>query len=794
MTPIALLPRRVFRVSGALRGLASRLLLALPMLCACGQEAADGPQVWRPGDGLLERLDRAVVLEWPESILPDDVAACWDGDPLGTVMLRSAAILKSDWVGGEMLPTELLPAKTLASGRRPRRWEAPNILSSLVSVDPAETSFWVGSTRLPTPDQDVDDVQPLVVVWDAELLLLVAISDTVPERVRVVRPVAAVDVFGEQGVRSASERPSPGSLRRRVRTGSDTRAGIMLPGPGRLSYPSAVLAVDTLDLAVRLVPRSHAVAPGRAIGPGPSRSDGAVCALDIVPLPAGDRAQATSPPAEIIRLWQASLTVEDGLVPVQVDLTAWRGRSVALQLVIEAGSSGDTIDDMVEWSGLRMTGAPARKPQSPHLVLIDVDTLRADAVGGGVHADARAGPSNNASLTPRLDAWAHERALVFDDVLSVASWTLPATATMLTGLAVHQHRLDHKTRALSPDILSLAARLSAAGYETRATTEGGYVEPSFGFDAGFDLYESLSQRELDWNASLDWITSRRSERPFFLFLQTYMVHAPYPHDGRLDDLAAPYTGFLAGRGVGYEEVIYPYERGELTLSVEDEAYVQRMYRAGVASMDEVVGSFIERLEQTLEGEPFVLVLTSDHGEAFFEHGLIDHHKGLYDEVLRIPLLLRLPEGPVGRRSDPASLIDLVPTLLDVLGLPAGDDLPGRSLLQSPRGSVPRVAHHSNVARSLHLGNHKLILGHTHAQQDPNLTIQLFDLAEDPGETDNRAYFDPELVQRMAARLSDWLASWPAPLNAGVETVMLDDAARADLMALGYLGDEEDGER
>jgi arylsulfatase len=786
MRPIALLPRRVFRVSGVLLRLATWVPLALPVLFACRQDPVEGPHVWRPGDGLLERLEQAVVLEWPDSNLADDVAACWDGDPLGTVKLRSAAIKTSAWVPGELVLEQLLPARTLASGRRPRLWEAPAVLSELASVDLADMSFWIDSEQLPVSDPSVDDVPPLVVAWDDDVLMLVAVSESVPEGVRVVRPVAAADVFGEHIARTAADRPSASSLGRRVRTGGNTRAGLLLPGPGRLSFPGAVLNADTLHLGVSLVSRSLGVAPGNALTSGPSRSDGVVCALDIVALPTGGLAQAGRS-GKGTRLWERSLSVADGLLQVQVDLSAWRGRSVALQLVTEPGPAGDPVDDLVEWTGLRMAGTPSRAPHSPHLVLIDVDTLRADAVGAG----SSEGGVATRSLTPRIDAWAGEHALVFDDVLSVASWTLPATATMLTGLAVHQHRLDHKNRSLSPGVVSLAARLSDAGYETRASTEGGYVGPSFGFDAGFELYESRSQRELDWDASLDWISARRSERPFFLFLQTYMVHAPYPHDERLDDPAAPYTGPLAGHGVGYQEVIHPYERGELDLSLEDQAYVRRMYRAGVASMDELVGAFIERVEQVLDGEAFVLVLTSDHGEAFFEHGLIDHHKGLYDEVLRVPLLLRLPDGPVGRRSEPASLIDLVPTLLDALGLPPGNDLPGRSLLQPRRESVPRVAQHSENARSLTLGDDKLIVGRTHALQDPDLTVQLFDLSSDPGEKLDRASDDPDLVRRMDDRLAGWLQAWPAPAELRGGSVSLDDRARADLEALGYLGDDDE---
>jgi len=776
---------------------------------------------WRAGDGLLERLDTAVVLEWPETNLPAAVLGSVSAE--GQVPVRGPAIPKEAWVGGEEVATELLPAAAIAAGRQPRLWEAPGVHAELDGADPASVSFWVGPARLPDLAESGDDVPELLVAWASEQKTLTALSDTRPTGVCVVRPLAVEEVFGDRelllargaatrgstvvGANAADEgsaeftyrsaaTPPPSSLAQRLVTADDTRAGLLLPAPGRLSFPGASLEADTLHLAVRLLPRSYGVAVGGALRRGPSASDGVVCAVELVFLPDTVEPGTTLDELERQRLWERSVSVDDGLVEAAIDLSRLRGRGVALQLVSEPGPAGDEDDDWVQWAGLRFSGAPTRPPASPHLVLIDVDTLRADALGGGQTSETQqsrettpSAAGRQPSNTPHLDRWAEQHALVFDDMLSVASWTLPATATLLTGLAVHQHGLDHRSRVLAPEALPLAQRLSLAGYETKAMTEGGYVGPSFGFDGGFDTYQTVPQRTLDWDEAMAWVNERQSERPFFLFLQTYMVHAPYPHDERLEDPSRPYAGAFAGQGVGYAELIHPYERGELALSADDEAYVQRMYRAGVANMDEVVGRFITTLEETLAGEPYVLVLTSDHGEAFFEHGLIDHHKGLYEEVLAVPFLLRLPEGPVGRRSEPASLVDLVPTLLDALNLPAPSGLPGRSLLQPSRGNVARVAQHSESSRSLTLGADKLIVGQAHPAQDPDVNVQLFDLADDPGETSDRASKDPDLVQRLESHLSTWLSAWPAPQGASASSQALDEAARGDLAALGYLGDE-----
>ena len=764
------------------------------LLWACGEDETVPLAEWRAGDGLLERLPTALLLEWPGTNLPAAVLSAVT--EAGTVLVRSPALAAAAWVGGEAVASELLPEDVIAAGRRPRQWEAPGAHAELSGADPASVSFWVGPTRLPDLADLGDKVPELVVAWDRQLQSLAAMADVQPTGVCVVRPLPAGEVFGDRELllasEAAAESPLLSSLVQRTVTATDTRAGLLLPAPGRLSFPGATLAADTLQLAVRLLPRAYGVTAGGALRLGPSASDGVVCAVDLVVLPDTMDQRTTLNDLERRRVWEQSLTVSDGLFEATIDLSSWRGRGVVLQLVSEPGPAGDKDDDWVQWSGLRLLGPPAGSPSRPHLVLIDIDTLRADALGSSQTSETQQpAETQQPSNTPHLDRWAEQHALVFDDMLSVASWTLPATATLLTGLAVHQHGVDHRSRVLAPEALPLAQRLSLAGYETKAITEGGYVGPSFGFDGGFDTYQTVPQRTLDWDGALSWVSERQSERPFFLFLQSYMVHAPYPHDERLEDPSRPYAGAFAGQGVGYAELIHPFERGELTLSADDEAYVRRMYRAGVTHMDEVVGRFIESLEETLAGEPFVLVLTSDHGEAFFEHGLIDHHKSLYDEVLAVPFLLRLPEGSVGRRSEPASLVDLVPTILDALGLPAPTGLPGRSLLQPAREHVARVAQHSESARSLTLGADKLIVGQAHAAQDPQLTVQLFDLAVDPGELSERALQDPALVTHLQEHLAYWLSAWPAPQGASTTSQALDEAALGDLAALGYLGDEGD---
>jgi arylsulfatase len=410
----------------------------------------------------------------------------------------------------------------------------------------------------------------------------------------------------------------------------------------------------------------------------------------------------------------------------------------------------------VAWSELHLgpgeaAGAEAAQEgrgadEPPSLILVSLDTVRADHLS--LYGYERA-------TTPRLERLGAE-SLVFTRALSSSTWTLPSTATLLTGLLPSQHGAVHVTKRLPDDVVTVAERLRDAGYRTAALTDGGFVGFPFGFPQGFERYdvtpgEAWQPRAKDaartFGEAADWVRRNR-HRPFFLFLHTYEAHQPYLHR---EGFAAP---FLA-----------PEDRGnpDLSLSVDPNhperarpqlARMVALYDGEIARADHYLGGFLDALEAAgLAGEVAVVV-TSDHGEEFLEHGDLEHAFGkVYDPNVNVPLVVKLPAGrdPVGgRRIDtPVSGIDVAPTLLDLAGLPH-DDLPGRSLLE-----VAREAE-GTAARSV------LVQG---LPSFPNLTAERLRL--EPGAGGPSVILERPSAQETTALLSyrpeaDEAAPWQGP--------------------------------
>jgi arylsulfatase A-like enzyme len=409
----------------------------------------------------------------------------------------------------------------------------------------------------------------------------------------------------------------------------------------------------------------------------------------------------------------------------------------------------------VAWSELHLgpgeaAGAEAAQEgrgadEPPSLILVSLDTVRADHLS--LYGYERA-------TTPRLERLGAE-SLVFTRALSSSTWTLPSTATLLTGLLPSQHGAVHVTKRLPDDVVTVAERLRDAGYRTAALTDGGFVGFPFGLPQGFERYdvtpgEAWQPRAKDaartFGEAADWVRRNR-HRPFFLFLHTYEAHQPYLYR---EGFAAP---FLA-----------PEDRGnpDLSLSVDPNhperarpqlARMVALYDGEIARADHYLGGFLDALEAAgLAGEVAVVV-TSDHGEEFLEHGDLEHAFGkVYDPNVRVPLVVSLPAGrePAGgRRLDvPVSGIDVAPTLLDLAGLPH-DDLPGRSLLE-----VAREAE-GTAARSV------LVHG---LPSFPNLTAERFrlDRPGDPAVILDRPRADEETTLLRYQPLTDEAAPWQGP--------------------------------
>jgi arylsulfatase A-like enzyme len=469
---------------------------------------------------------------------------------------------------------------------------------------------------------------------------------------------------------------------------------------------------------------------------------------------------------------------------LRIDLEPWSGRSVRVRL--EPLPSADGGDDVLE--DFALLAEPLFVPHvpeaehAPGIVLIVVDTLRADALS--CYGAPR-------EVSPAIDALARS-GVRFEEVRSTSSWTLPAHASLFTASMTTEHGTNAWTDRLPRDRTTLAEVFRDAGYRTAAFTEGVYLTPSYGMDQGFDSFDhgSRSVREtIDKGRA--WLEEVRG--PFFLFLHTYEVHSPHSppepfrarfvrdYDGPLPAVP-PYTDRLdelLGRA--------PEER--------DVRYLRDLYAAEIAYADSVLGELFHDLEERKFFERGLLALTSDHGEEFYEHGGFAHRTTLYEEQVRIPLIFRgtWAEGRLDRaRTRPARIVDVAPTLLEAADLPQPAEWSGISL-SAHAAERPQLL--SLIALDLEhrlcrLDGPKKWIGpapDADAEVLARSRIELYDLERDPAE--QRDLFAAELRSAFLERMRELLARF-APLRRGsAEELDLSSEERNRLRAMGYLGGE-----
>ncbi len=722
------------------------------------------------GTTFFDLLAQARLEAYPETNLPPEIATA----AAGPFRMRGKEIPPGEWTyGGDPPPPY---AASLPAPRSVRYWLSRPDLPLANAADPPVVLQAGAVVRAWDPGNEVFPGQ--AVWWDREMENLCALSPHAPEGVALeflADPRLAFGLLEESHARppDAPAPSQPQCLVRQIRIGAMSRRCLLLPAPAALSSPIVDLRAESLHLEVAVVASSWR-REGDRIEASREGSDGVEFRVEILEGGRVERVLAHSVPAE---------RVGAGFENVVVDLRRFRGRRIALRLATDPGPGGDRRFDYAVIGGLRFVGGESREFDRPHVILVDVDTLRPDRLGS--HGYARA-------TSPRIDAWAGANAVVHTDALSTSTWTLPATASMGTGLAVHQHGLVRFPGAIPSGAAPLAARLRDAGYATYGVAEGGFLGGAFGFDRGFDLYHwGSTGAETDWRGFLPEIRRRGSDRPLFLFFHTYFVHSPYLPDSRFEDAAHPYSGWLADRPIDFAGVIEPFLQGDLDLGPKDRDHISRCYDAGIARMDSMLGEFLEEMEGAFRDRDFLLIVTADHGEELFEHGGMGHGRTLYGEGLRIPLIVRFP-GDQGRaragvEEAPVSILDIVPTILDYAGLPVPDDLPGTSLRTPPPAGRVRVAELAGAA-ALQRGRWKLILGHAPGPRRTGEPEELYDLDTDSGETRNLARQLPDVVRDLEAELDRFRTKHPPVEGAASRGGRLGVEELDRLRALGYLGE------
>lgn len=360
--------------------------------------------------------------------------------------------------------------------------------------------------------------------------------------------------------------------------------------------------------------------------------------------------------------------------------TALLAASAACSPVSER-SRTDELDGAAEPA----SPAPPVELRAPRgVVLISIDALRADRLGP-YGADR--------PTTPFLDRLA-DRAVVFENAFCPIPSTLPSHLSMLTGLYPSEHGVLPPADVLPSEIPTLAERLRAAGVRTFGHTEGGYVQGGYGFARGFEewtdtAYERDTDVERTFARGLASLARVGATERFFLFLHSYTVHDPYDppaeHRARFWP-GAPPAGAFDPTGPEFAA----FNRGTAALAPGALDWYRALYDGGVRYLDDVLAEFFVVLERDALARDTLVVLTSDHGEEFAEHGRLAHSQ-VYPECLRVPLIVVHPDRRAPHRPRVVTEnVDLAPTILELLGLAVPPELRGTSRVPELAGGGERV--------------------------------------------------------------------------------------------------------
>jgi len=445
-------------------------------------------------------------------------------------------------------------------------------------------------------------------------------------------------------------------------------------------------------------------------------------------------------------------------------------------------------------AGVAVLGCTPGGAAAPDVVLVSIDTLRADRLGSyGAGRDT----------SPNIDRLAAEGAR-FAQAFAPTSWTLPSHVTLLTGMGVFAHRVTALRDRIDSQRRSISQVLSDRGYRTAAFVSAPLLHRAYGFDRGFEIYQNFgvpedaqtfpptesmqreshddetAERVID--AAIAWLDSEAAHggRPIFLFVHLWDPHYDYVPPEPYDRFFDPdYRGDLD---------VHEYElRVEINVLMppRDLYHLRTLYDGEIRWTDSQLGRLIEALRRRGRFDESIFALVSDHGEEFLEHGRRGHRRTVYDESVRVPWILRFPPrvaaGTVVQST--VSLADVAPTLLDLAGAPPLSESTGRSQLPELAGrklpEVPVLLSIADITALRGSGWKVVRLGDE---------AVYFDLRADPAERDGQpaAEAAPERLEQLDRRLAAERAfaaglRWDRP-----EAVKLDAATRARLRELGYL--------
>jgi arylsulfatase A-like enzyme len=442
-----------------------------------------------------------------------------------------------------------------------------------------------------------------------------------------------------------------------------------------------------------------------------------------------------------------------------------------------------------------------KQEEGRNVILISIDTLRADHLG--CYGYER-------ETSPSIDELASD-GVTFLNTYAPSPWTLPSHMSLMTSLYGVNHQVVYEDDSMDLSIPTLADILRVNHFYCAALTGGGFVSAKYGFSKGFNSYSDeggvLRQDSAEhlYHAALRWL-DREKDKGFFLFLHTFQPHSPYacpqPYKSMFLQKDARWRhidlmGYLGGMPGVFKE-----------LGDKDRQNIIDLYDGEIRYTDEkFIGSLIAALKNFGLYDRTMIIFTSDHGEEFFEHRGWGHGHSLYDESLKVPLIIKFPESRFKGQKIPdiVSLVDIFPTVLEEVAVDTSRlEMDGRSLFSLITGEekgdrvfwadVAANVLASRIPRKIAMnqGKEKLILNKTFSPEDleffvyppPVLgPVELYDLEMDPGEKKNIADERAELANRIIHRI-DRINEAAGKRN--TRKLAFDEELKKQLKALGYI--------
>ena len=436
------------------------------------------------------------------------------------------------------------------------------------------------------------------------------------------------------------------------------------------------------------------------------------------------------------------------------------------------------------------------------VILISIDTLRADHLGCYGY---------DRETSPHIDALAADSAK-FNNTYASSPWTLPSHVSLLTSLHGVHHQVYYDDEKMPVELITLADQFREAGFSCGAITGGGFVSSVYGFSKGFDTYNEgeggvfrQDSAEMVFRAASEWI-EKHEDRDFFLFIHTYQPHSPYacplPYNVMfLNEQSKVGHIDLIGHLGGKNSIFKP-------LPEDERRNIVALYDGEIRYTDDkLIDPLISQLKERGLYDGSMIIFTSDHGEEFFEHGGWGHGHSVYDESLKVPLLIKFPGSKFkGENWDNiVSLVDIMPTVMDEMEIDyAGLEIDGKSLFpvlqRKEREDRTFLADVGGNLMNSHIPQkiatnqeqEKLIVSRRFTPEDLDFfafpppqsgPVELYDLLRDPAEKRNRVNERSEFVSRMVKTLNDFY-SQAKKIKVGKARV--DERLRDQLKALGYL--------